>query len=104
MSTHQVTIFEIESVLPHDNADKLEIIPVGGWQAIVRKGDFWPGKRAIFIEPDYIVPTDRACFSFLAKPGKTHHRLKATRLRGTLSFGLLISVPPEFAHSTETDL
>lgn len=98
MSTHQVTIFNVESVLPHDNADKLEIVPVNGWQAIVRKGDFTVGKRAIFIEPDYIVPTDREYFSFLAKPGKTHHRLKAARLRGTLSFGLLISAPPEFTH------
>lgn len=98
MSTHQVTIFEVESVLPHSNADALEIVPVNGWQAIVRKGDFTPGKRAIFIEPDYIVPTDREYFKFLAKAGKTHHRLKAAKLRGVVSFGLIISVPQELQH------
>lgn len=93
MSEHSVKIIEIEQVLPHGNADKLEIIPIGGWQAVVKKGQFSVGDWAIYIEPDYLVPTDRAEFAFLANEGKTHHRLKAVRLRGELSYGLLIPVP-----------
>lgn len=93
MSTHQINIIEIAEVLPHENAERLEVIPVNGWQAISAKGNFKPGDRAVYIEPDYMVPTDHPEFSFLAKEGKTHHRLKAVRLRGKLSFGLLIPVP-----------
>jgi RNA ligase (TIGR02306 family) len=95
MSTHSVNIVEIAEVLPHANAERLEIIPVGGWQAVVRKGQFAVGDRAVYIEPDYTVPTARPEFAFLAKEGRDRHRLKAVRLRGALSFGLLIPVPDE---------
>lgn len=97
MSTHSVEVIEIEQVLPHSNADKLEIVPVGGWQAVVKKGQFKVGDRAIYIEPDYTVPTSRPEFSFLAKDGKERHRLKAIRLRGVLSFGLLLPLPDDMA-------
>lgn len=95
MSTHSVNIIEIAEVRAHTNAERLEIIPVGGWQAVVKKGQFAVGDRAIYIEPDYTVPTARPEFSFLAREGKDRHRLKAVRLRGALSFGLLIPVPDE---------
>lgn len=93
MSTHSVNIIEITSILPHENADRLEIIPVNGWQAVVGKGQFKLGDRAVYIEPDYTVPTNRPEFAFLAKEGKERHRLKAIRLRGVLSYGLLIPLP-----------
>lgn len=97
MSTHSVNIIEIADVLPHPNAERLEIVPVGGWQAVVKKGQFAAGDRAVYVEPDYTVPTTRPEFSFLARPGKDRHRLKAVRLRGELSYGLLIPVPDEVA-------
>ena len=98
MSTHSVNIVEIEQVLPHENAERLEIVPVSGYQAVVKKGEFKVGDRAVYIEPDYTVPLDRPEFAFLAKGviGKVRHRLKAVRLRGALSYGLLIPVPEEF--------
>jgi len=95
MSTHTVNVIEIGEVLPHSNAERLEIVPVNGWQAVVKKGQFVPGDRAIYIEPDYTVPTAREEFAFLAREGRDRHRLKAVRLRGALSFGLLIPVPAE---------
>lgn len=97
MSTHSVNIVTIEKVLPHENAERLEIAPVNGWQAVVKKGQFAPGDRAIYIEPDYTIPTARPEFSFLAKEGRDRHRLKAVRLRGVLSFGLLIPVPDDLS-------
>lgn len=95
MSTHSVNIIQIEAVFPHENAERLEIVPVGGWQAVVKKGQFVPGDHAVYIEPDYTIPTARQEFSFLAKEGRDRHRLKAVRLRGALSFGLLIPLPDE---------
>lgn len=95
MSTHSVNVIEIVEVRPHENAERLEIIPVGGWQAVVKKGQFKPGDRAVYIEPDYTVPTAHPDFAFLAKEGRDRHRLKAVRLRGALSYGLLIPVPDD---------
>lgn len=97
MSTHAVKIIEIGEIKPHENAERLEIVPIGGWQAVVKKGDFKRGDRAVYIEPDYVVPTARPEFSFLAKDGKDAHRLKAVRLRGALSFGLLIHLPSDLS-------
>ncbi len=95
MSTHAVNVIEIGTVLPHPNAERLEIVPVGGWQAVVKKGQFAPGDRAVYIEPDYMVPTAHPDFAFLAREGREKHRLKAVRLRGELSFGLLIPLPED---------
>lgn len=96
MSTHGVKCFRIEQVLPHSNADKLEIIPIPGssWRCVSQKGNFVPGDCAIYVEPDYVVPTTSPAFAWLAKEGDGgKHRLKALRLRGVLSYGLLIKPP-----------
>lgn len=96
MSTHVIPVIQIEQILPHPNADQLELVPVGGWHCAVRKGDFKVGDRAIYIEPDYTVPVTRPEFAFLKDPskfGQTHTRIRAKRLRGEMSFGLLIPVP-----------
>jgi RNA ligase (TIGR02306 family) len=94
MSEHSVRIIQVGDILCHPKADALEIILVGGWQAVVKKGQFNPGDPAIYIEPDYVVPTVTEEFAFLDRHGeKKPHRLRAVRLRGELSFGLLIPVP-----------
>lgn len=103
MSTHSVNVIEIAEVRPHGNAERLDIVPVGGWQAVVKKGQFKTGDRAVYIQPDYTVPTARPEFAFLAKDGKDRHRLKAVRLRGALSFGLLIPVPDDLSDRSPGD-
>lgn len=97
MSTHAVSIVEIPEILPHDNADRLGIVHIGGWNCVVAKNQFKAGDRAVYVEPDYVVQTGRPEFAFLAKEGKAEHRMKAIRLRGQLSFGLLIPVPASVA-------
>lgn len=95
MSTHSVNVVEINEIREHPNAHSLDIIPVGNFQAVVRKGTFQIGDKAVYVEPDYVVPTYREEFQFLAKPNKQTHRLKAVRLRGEISHGLLIPVPDD---------
>lgn len=99
MSTHSVNVVEIAEIQPHPNADRLAIVHVNGWNCVVAKDQFKAGDRAVYVEPDYVVPLARPEFAFLAKgrEDKTEHRMKAVRLRGQLSFGLLIPVPDEFA-------
>lgn len=99
MSEHAVKVIEITELHPHANADRLCLVPVGGWSCVVGKDQFKLGDRAIYIEPDYVVPLDRPEFAFLRKPDsdKMKHRLKAIRLRGVVSFGLLIAIPEALA-------
>ncbi len=96
---HQVNVVRVESVLPHPNADKLEIIPVGGFQAIAAKGQFNVGDLAYYIPPDSVVP-ERDEYAFVwgnkviegGVPEK-RRRISAKKLRGEWSEGLLMPLP-----------
>lgn len=84
MSEHKVEVVRLGPIVKHENADTLGIVQVWGYTAIVRLGDFTEGQLAVYIEPDYVVP-DVERFAFLG--GK--RRIKARRLRGVWSQGLL---------------
>lgn len=95
MSTHAIEIVEISEIRCHPNADSLDVTSIWGWQCCVRRGDFGVGSRAIYIPPDYTVPTDRPQFAFLKSEHRDKERIRVRRLRGQLSQGLLIPVPKE---------
>jgi RNA ligase (TIGR02306 family) len=89
MSTHEVRVYKVDKVHKHPNADKIGLVYIEGFTAIVRLGDIVEGDLVAYIEPDYVVP-DTQQFSFL--DGK--FRIKSKRLRGLWSQGLLIKAPP----------
>ncbi len=110
MSEFHVRIIRVEEVLPHTNADKLEIVHVdGGYPVCVKKGDYKAGDLAAYLPIDSIVP-DTEYFSFLAPqkvtmtdgtqvawlPGtpvpEKYRRIKAKRLRGVFSMGMLVPI------------
>ncbi len=97
MSTHAIEIIEVGAVEPHPNADRMEITRVWGWQCCVGKGQFHAGDRAVYVPPDFVVPTDRASFAFLKKEGRERERISVRRFRGQWSQGLLIPVPDALA-------
>lgn len=57
-SNHRVNIVRVGEVLPHNNADTLELIPIPGtsYQVVSKMGQFVPGDLAIYIQPDSVVP------------------------------------------------
>lgn len=91
MSTHRVEVIRVDSVEAHPNADALDLVRVESFTCAVRRGDFAIGDLAVYIEPDYVVPAEGP-FAFLSKDGKPV-RIKARRLRGIYSMGLLIKAP-----------
>ena len=95
MSDKTRPVIRITSVLPHENADSLEVIPVGGYTVCARLGQFHAGDLAVYLEPDDLLPVRVMEFSFLepkSKDGYAH--IKAIRLRGVLSYGLLVAARP----------
>lgn len=93
-STHKVEVVPL--VLErHPNADRLSIARVFGFSCVTAT-DQWAGRAlAAFVPPDSLVPVDRPEFAFLAKDANADGlaRIKARRLRGALSFGLLVPAP-----------
>lgn len=89
------TIEKISNILPHPNADAIEIALVRGWQCVVKKDEFKAGDLAIYFEIDSWIPNDIA--PFLSKDheprvynGIKGERLRTVKLRGKLSQGLLL--------------
>lgn len=86
-------VVRIEQLVPHPNADTLDLVTVLGYPVIVKRGSFQPGDFAVYVPVDSLVPVSRPEFEFLAKPGLERHRIRAVRLRGVSSMGLLVPLP-----------
>lgn len=102
MSTFSVTVERI-TIHKHPNADALELAQVGDYQAIVRKGQYKSGDLVVYIPEQALVPQsllrEMGLEGKLA--GKLGNRVKAIRLRGILSQGLVYPARPEWQEGAE---
>jgi len=98
-NTHEANIIRVGPILPHPNADKLELTMVSGYQVVIGKGSFVEGDLAIYIQPDSVVPQTEP-FKFIWQkhvgidgvvPTK-RRRVTVKRLRKEYSEGLLMPV------------
>lgn len=90
MSAFEVKVYKLE-ILPHPNADQIELAKVGDYVSIVRKGDFKRGDLAAYIAEGSIVPEpilrDLGLVGKLS--GGEKNRVKAIKLRQVVSQGLV---------------
>lgn len=88
MADHSVVVVLVrpEDVVKHPNADTLSIVRIGGYQAVVRTSE-WSDlpKLGAYIPPDSILPD-----GFIPDLPR---RVRAVKLRGTYSEGLLVAAP-----------
>lgn len=90
MSEFTVPVVRIEQVRKHENADSLSITEVDGCPVIFKTTDFQEGDLAVYVPVESAVPVDGP-FAFLAtKEGQKTSRIKAKKLRGVFSMGLLM--------------
>lgn len=95
MSTeHDVTVVRLGDIRKHDNADALGITEVDGRPCIIRLAEWAPGDLAVYVPIDSMVPTADPRFAFLADKKRLdpdgRARIRAMRLRGVFSMGLLV--------------
>ncbi|MFC9969293.1 RNA ligase (ATP) [Spirillospora sp. NPDC127200] len=90
MSTLRVTAERL-TVHPHGNADALELAQVGLYRAVVAKGRHRTGDWALYIPEGALLPDDLIAELGLTGrlAGSAANRVKAVRLRGELSQGLV---------------
>ncbi|WP_030056327.1 MULTISPECIES: RNA ligase (ATP) [Streptomyces] len=90
MSTLRVTAEKL-TVLEHPNADALELAQVGLYRAVVAKGVYRTGDHAVYIPEQSVLPEE--LIEELGLTGKLAgsraNRVKAVRLRGELSQGIV---------------
>lgn len=98
-----IRVWKIEDVLKHPNADRLEIVKVGGWTCCSAIGEFKKGDLAIYFPPDTLLPK-----SWTDTFGCTQHcqeitehnsgepaniglmRVRCAKLRQVPSFGFIV--------------
>lgn len=89
MSELIVEVCPIDQVINHPNADRLEIATVKGWQTVVGKGMYKKGDVVVYIPPNSIIPkelSDSLCITKYLHSG----RVKPAKLRGSMSFGVVM--------------
>lgn len=92
MSQLKVEVCLIDEILPHPNADRLEMAKVAGWMCVVQKGKFKAGDKCVYIPIDSILSaeTEVKIFPIDSKVKLTKSRIKTIKLRGAISQGLVI--------------
>jgi RNA ligase (TIGR02306 family) len=86
MSTFACPIVKLGKIGKHPNADTLSITSIEGCPIIFGTEMFKEGALAVYIPVDAVVPETVPGTEFLGK----HRRIKAKRLRGIFSMGLLL--------------
>ena len=81
----------IDDVIPHNNADRLEIAIVGGWHCIVGKDEFKKGDIGVYFEIDSLLP-EKEPFKSMEFLASKHFKIKTQKIRGELSQGFLVHV------------
>lgn len=109
-----VTIRTISDIRPIKDADRIEVVSVGGWDVVVKKGEFSIGENVLFFEIDSFLPI-RQEFEFLRKScfkkmgDQEGFRLKTIRLKNQISQGLILplnifgidSIDPDMDYSEQ---
>lgn len=101
MSEWKPEVVRIGEIHPHPNKDNpdpnlrcdtLSLTEVmGGYPVLFRTGEFSEGDLAAYIPVETLVPVSNPIFAFLGD----HNRIKAKRMRGVFSMGMLVAAPSD---------
>lgn len=98
-----VPVTRVRAIEPIANADAIELAVVGDYRSVVRKGQFRAGDIVVYLPEAAVLP--EALLNELGLVGKlagsARNRIKAIRLRGCLSQGILYDKVP--VNATEGD-
>lgn len=83
------SVMVIDEVFPIPNADKLELVRLDGWKAVVQKDKFKVGDKVVYVETDSLLPIDKEEFNFMEQ---RKFRVKQIKLRGQISDGLVFQM------------
>lgn len=99
MSKCFAEVVAIDAIIPHPNADKLEVAKILGATVVVGKGTFKAGESVVYFPPDLLIPEVQAKKLGVDKylkesfypgdPIRTHCRVASCKLRGYPSYGFV---------------
>lgn len=100
------SIQKIASIRPIEGADSIECATVLGWDVVVKNGEHSPGDTIVYVEVDSLLPESPE-YEFLRKSSyrapiidgiaqiqRGGFKIRTIKLRGQVSQGLILPVPP----------
>jgi RNA ligase (TIGR02306 family) len=96
MSNFRVPVVKIREIESIPGADAIELAVVGDYRSVVKIGDFQPGDLAVYLPEAAIIPDNILDQLGLRGrlAGSNSNRVKAVKLRGCLSQGILYNQFP----------
>lgn len=105
MSEFAVKVVRVDEVSDHPNAERLEMARIGGYRCVVPRGKYTAGALVAYIPESAVLPDPlldelgMTGSSLLA--GAEHNRVKAIRLRGELSQGIVYPARLEWSEGQD---
>lgn len=87
MSAFKAEVVKVD-IVPHPNADRLDIAKVRGWQCVAQKETYKNGDLAVYLPIDSVLPPELVAKLGIEK--NYHKRLRTIKLRGEISQGMLM--------------
>jgi RNA ligase (TIGR02306 family) len=86
-----VKVVRINEVVPHPNADRLDLCTIAGWQCVSQRGNYKAGDLVVYIPIDSVLPdkVERILFGPDSKIKLHKSRVKSIKIRGSISQGML---------------
>ena len=81
---------KIGSISEIPNADNIELVTVGGWNAITKKGEYQVGDKVVVATTDAVIPQDLSDLMGITNYLRKGQRVRTVKLRGVYSECLLI--------------
>lgn len=91
MSSLIVEVSRIKDILPHGNADRLEIAVIKDWAVVCGKGTHQKGDLVIYVPVDSVL-TQNFIERHNLKIGENYisPRIRAAKIRGVVSYGMIL--------------
>ena len=87
-----VEIAKITDIIPHPNADRLEIAKVKNWNVIVAKDSYTVGENIVYIHPDAQLNCELEWVQPMVKFLGSRGRVRTVKLRGVFSEGIALKL------------
>lgn len=101
MATFDVRVRRLDGVVPHPNADRLDLAVVGGYRCVVARNAFRAGDLIAYLPEASVLPAP--LIDELGLTGKLagpeHNRIHPVSLRGALSQGVVMAARPHWVES-----
>jgi len=83
---------KIGSVSEIQDADKIELVTVGGWQAITKKGEYKVDDLVVVVTTDAVIPVEVSDQLNVTNYLRKGQRVRTVKLRGVYSECLIVPI------------